>query len=284
MSTRANELEAMDRTIRADIENNLNGLVLGRHGDQRKHLPHGADHGRSGGDGPPLPQSMAASVEEMVAGMREISRLSETAALEATQAGNAAQAERHQMGTIHPNSPIECLAVCSRRSPRPPGEPGRIWPRHLSGSAASPNEIETIAGQTNLLALNATIEAARAGEAGRGFAVVAGEVKTLASQTSAATDDVRQRVHRDPHRYHRRGRSDADRRRSRRTGPLRHGRTDAAPRCHRRERRWCRRPHGEIASIMGQQTVAADEVAESTSPSPISAAATTTRSATSWRP
>ncbi|QZD88301.1 methyl-accepting chemotaxis protein [Qipengyuania psychrotolerans] len=68
---------------------------------------------------------------------------------------------------------------------------------HVTGFAAamdqvrrSSQEIDQIAETTNILALNATIEAMRAGEQGRTFAVVANEVKSLASDTRRATEEI----------------------------------------------------------------------------------------------
>ncbi len=54
--------------------------------------------------------------------------------------------------------------------------------------------IHSIASQIDLLAINAAVEAAHAGESGKGFSVVAGEVKSLAKQTSQATEEISHQI------------------------------------------------------------------------------------------
>ncbi len=112
-------------------------------------------------------RTVAASVEEMNQTIREIARNAEKSATVASEAANLVEVS---------NSKISNLGSAA-------DEIGKVI-----------EVIQDIAEQTNLLALNATIEAARAGEAGKGFAVVATEVKELAKQTAAATDDIRARI------------------------------------------------------------------------------------------
>ena len=108
-------------------------------------------------------QAVASGAEELAASVGEISRQASdalTISMQAVQQANET------------NAIVSGLAVAAQKI----GDVVKL--------------INNIADQTNLLALNATIEAARAGEAGRGFAVVASEVKSLATQTAKATDEI----------------------------------------------------------------------------------------------
>lgn len=125
--------------------------------------------------------SVAAGMEETTANLAHVSTSTEqmTATI-AEIAQNAEKARRitdeatRQAARI--SGQIDQLAVAAR-------EIGKVT-----------ETITEISSQTNLLALNATIEAARAGSAGKGFAVVATEIKALAQQTAAATQDIKSRI------------------------------------------------------------------------------------------
>ena len=108
-------------------------------------------------------QTVASSTEEMAASIEEISRQ----VVHSSQVAGSAVEQASRT-----NATMQGLADAAQKI----GEVVSL--------------IQDIASQTNLLALNATIEAARAGEAGKGFAVVASEVKSLATQTGKATEEI----------------------------------------------------------------------------------------------
>jgi len=112
-------------------------------------------------------QAVASATEQLTASVSEIGRQ----VSQSTQVASRAAADARRT-----DQTVQTLADGAQRI----GEVVRL--------------ISDIAGQTNLLALNATIEAARAGEAGKGFAVVASEVKTLASQTGKATEEIASQI------------------------------------------------------------------------------------------
>ena len=125
--------------------------------------------------------SVAAAMEQTTTNLASVAAATEE--MSATVGEIASNAEKARAISSEATEQAQAISAMMRDLGRAAQDIGKVT-----------ETITSISAQTNLLALNATIEAARAGAAGKGFAVVANEIKELAQQTAAATEDIKSKI------------------------------------------------------------------------------------------